>query len=783
MSYLVLSGFALSQEKATISGYVRDAGSGEDLIGATIRTESKAYGVITNVYGFYSLTIPKGQYTLSVSYVGYDAYTSPVTVDDDVTLNHDLISSAEQLEDVVISGEALNSNVSKNEMSVMRLSAKTIQQVPAVFGEPDVLKSILLLPGVTSVGEGASGFNVRGGSADQNQIQLDEGLIYNASHVLGFFSTFNSDAIKDVKIYKGGIPARYGGRLSSVLDVRQKEGNMKQFTGQGAVSLVSARALIEGPIVKDKSSFMVAARRSYADVFLKLVDNSNSAYFYDLNLKTNYIINDKNRVFLSGYFGRDKFELAGILGNNWGNATGTFRWNTVLNSRLFANFSAIYSNYDYAIDNLVDGREFRLSSDIGTFNTKVDFSYFINDHSDFEFGLDQKWYTFKPGLVEPIKGSNVNTQSLDNKYATEQAAYISYDLRQSRFKVNMGLRLTRFVRNGRQTVPIYDNNQPIIYNQALNRYEMGTEMGVTDYGNSDKITSFNNLEPRLSTTYVINDQQSIKASYNRMNQYLHLISNSSAPSPLDIWTPSGPFIKPQQADQFALGYFKNFKNNAWESSVEVYYKEISNIIDYVDGADILANNQIETVLLPGEGRSYGLEFFLKKNEGRMTGWLSYTLARSQRRVKGIGQGDPGINNGQWYNANFDKTHDLSITGIYKLSDRVNISANFIYSSGLPGTYPQGRYEYAGVVLPHYGDRNQERLPDYHRLDLSMTLKAKMKNGVRKRGEWTFGLINAYNRANANSIYFKENQDNRGETEAIKSYLYGLTPNIAYSINF
>ena len=772
---------AFAQEKVTISGQVKDLETGEDLIGATLYFEELETGAVTNVYGFYSLTLPKGSYTLKVSYIGYNPIVQKLDLESDLRFNIDLTGTAQKLDEVTVTAEALNSNVSSNEMSTIRISAKTIKDVPAVLGEPDLVKSILLLPGVTAVGDGTSGFNVRGGSADQNLIQLDEGIIYNSSHVLGFFSTFNPDAVKDVKIYKGGIPAQFGGRLSSVLDVRQKEGNMKAFAGQGAISLISARGLVEGPIVKDRGSFMVAARRSYADAFLTLVDNSNTAFFYDLNLKTNYIVNDKNRVYLSGYFGRDKFQLDGILGNNWGNATGTFRWNSVISNKLFANFSAIYSNYDYAIDNLVNGSEYRLSSNILTWNPKVDFTYFINEKNELEFGGDSKWYTFKPGEVRPIEGSNVNSFNLDDKFGNEQGAYASYKLNLNRVQINAGLRYSRFARTGRQTIPVYANDQPVVYNSAISRYESGDVVDTRIFRSNGNVETFENLEPRFSATFLIDEQQSVKLSYNRMNQYLHLISNSTAPSPLDILAPSGPFIRPQQADQYALGLFKNLNGNDWETSVEVYYKDIHNMVDYVDGADILANNSIETVLLSGDGRSYGAEFYIKKNAGKLTGWLSYTLSKSERRVQGLGEGDPGINNGEWYNANFDKVHDLSITGIYSLSNRWNLAANFLYATGLPGTFPEGRYQYGGVVLPQYGNRNKERLPDYHRLDLSATLKARKALG--KSAEWTFGLLNVYNRANANSIYFKENEDNRGDTEAIKSYLYGITPNVSYSFKF
>lgn len=772
-----------AQEKVTLSGYIRDVSSGEDLIGATVYIKELQTGGAANVYGFFSVTVPKGDYTLQVSYIGYQPFEKQVSLNSNTSLNFELQLNAEELEEVVVTAEETNSNVVNNEMSTLKIAAKTIKSIPAVLGEPDVIKSIQLLPGITSVADGASGFNVRGGSADQNLILLDEGIIYNSAHLLGFYSVVNPDAVKDIKIYKGGIPARYGGRLSSVLDVRQREGNMKEFNGEAGIGLISGRLLLEGPIVKDKGSFMLAARRSYGDAFLALLGNNNTAYFYDINLKTNYIINEKNRVYLSGYFGRDKFDLGSIFNNEWGNATGTLRWNSVLSSKLFANISVNYSNYDYFLDNLPKGAEYRWKSNIITYNTKADFNYYVNDKNQFEFGVDQKWYTFKPGTITPIRGSNISTIRLDEKYADEAGLYASYQLNLGKFSLDAGLRYSRFVRRGNQEIPNYENGEPVVFNQGLNRYEAGEQLGMTSFGSGNAIATFDGWEPRISATYVINPQNSIKASYHRIYQYIHLISNSTAPTPLDVWTPSGPFIEPQSTDQYAIGYFKNFKEDKYEASIEAYYKDLYNMVDYIDGADLLTNNNIETELLSGIGRSYGLELYIKKNTGKLTGWLSYTLAKSERKVEGLGQNDTGINNGEFYPTNFDKRHDLSLTAIYELSDRWSISGNFVYASGIPGTFPEGRYEYAGIIIPQYSERNQNRLPDYHRLDISATLKAKLKNGVRKNNEWVFGFYNLYNRANASSIYFIENEDVRGETKAFKSYLFGITPSITYNFKF
>lgn len=774
---------ATGQQKVTLSGYVRDQASGEDLIGATVQVVGTGTGTITNVYGFYSLTLPSGNYTLQISFVGYDSYTIEKNIAGNETLNVELAGSVEQLDEVVVTGEVENANIVNNEMSVVRLEPKTIKEVPAVLGEADVIRSIQLLPGITSVADGASGFNVRGGAADQNLILLDEGIIYNSAHLLGLYSVVNPDAVRDIKIYKGGIPARYGGRLSSVLDVRQHEGNSRQFNGEAGVGLISARALVEGPLIKDKSSYMIAGRRSYGDAFLQLTGNDNVAYFYDLNVKTNYTLNDRNRLFLSGYFGRDKFELGSIFSNNWGNATGTLRWNHLFSKKLFANFSAIYSNYDYSIDQLTSGAEFNRKSNIITYNLKGDFSFFIDNNNLMEFGVDNKWYEFRPGEITPIEGSNVLSSSLDEKFGQELGIYASYERKLGNLTLTGGLRFSGFLRQGRQEIPVYLNDQPVVYNEGLGRYEDGEIISTINHGAGETISDFYNFEPRFSATYVLNDRSSVKASYNRLHQYLHLISNTNSPTPLDVWAPSGPFIEPQKVDQVAVGYFRNFAENMYEASIEGYYKEMDNLVDYVDGADLLTTNTLETEILSGSGRSYGLELYIKKNRGRLTGWVSYTLSKSERKVTGTGANDPGINNGRYYAANYDKRNDLSITAVYKLNDRWSLSGNFIYATGVPTTYPVGRYEFAGLIIPQFEDRNQQRLPDYHRLDVSAILKGKKQRWKRGGHEWIFGFYNLYNRANATSIYFVESEDNKGVSEAWKSYLFGITPSITYNFKF
>ena len=776
-------GTMYAQDKATLSGYVRDAATGEALIGATIQVAGTSLGAVTNVYGFYSITLPKGDYTFKVSYVGYSPLPTQKSIRESTSLDLELTLSAEQLSTVTITGEAENSNITKNEMSVARITPQTVREVPAVLGEADVIRAVQLLPGVTSVADGASGFNVRGGSAGQNLILLDEGIIYNSAHLLGLYSVVNPDAVKDIKLYKGGIPAQYGGRLSSVMDIRQREGNAKSFNGEAGIGLISARALVEGPIVKDKSAFMIAGRRSYGDAFLRLVDNDNTAFFYDLNVKTNYTINNNHKLFLSGYFGRDKFELGSIFSNTWGNATGTLRWNWLVSDKLFANISAIYSNYDYAIDNLVSGAAFNWQSNIITYNAKADFTYFGDVNNQLAFGIDHKWYEFRPGRIRPINESTITPNNLDEKFAQESGLYASYERKLGAVTFNAGLRYSAFFRRGKQTIRQYANNQPVVFDPVTGRYIDGQVVGEEAFGQGQSMHDFFNFEPRFSATWTLNEKSSIKASYNRLYQYMHLISNTTAPTPLDVWAPSGPFIAPQSVHQTAVGYFRNFKDNTYEASVEAYYKTIDNVLDYVDGADLLTNNHLETELLPGDARAYGLELYIKKNKGRLTGWISYTWAKAEQRVQGINGEGPGINNGEYYPTNYDKRHDLSVTGVYKHNPRWSFSANFIYATGVPTTYPVGRYQYAGLVIPQFESRNQERLPDYHRLDLSATLKGKRKNSKRGGHEWVFGLYNAYNRANATSIYFVENEDKKGESKAFKSYLFGITPGVTYNFKF
>jgi hypothetical protein len=781
ISLLLLSKLAFGNntlDLATLSGYIRDAETGEELIGANVVIEKLNTGATTNAYGFYSVSLPFGKYVVTYSYIGYETIEKVIDLSDSKAINIEMKTAYLESEAIVTTAEKVDENVKSIEMSVSKIDVKSIRKVPVVLGEADVLKTMTLLPGVSTIGEGASGFNVRGGAADQNLILLDESPIFNAAHLFGFFSVFNSDAMKDVKLYKGGIPANYGGRLSSVLDVRQREGNSKAFKASGGLGLISSRLLIEGPLQQDKSSFLIAGRRSYGDLFLPLFNNNSVAYFYDLNFKANYILSDNNRLFASGYLGRDRFELDKVFGNEWGNSAVTLRWNHLFSNQIFSNFSAIYSKYDYGLSILADGSGFEWNAQIRNMNLKTDLSYFINDRNTIDFGAGAIMYKFEPGQIDPTDNSAVVSQTLDKKYALEPAVYLNYDQKiSSNLSMQYGLRYSTFYRMGKQTIYSYENNAPVVYNDFLKRYDDGVITDSTSYGQNEIIKSFSGFEPRISARYSFNTSSSIKMSYNRTRQYIHLVTNNTSPSPLDVWSPSGKYIKPQIADQYAIGYFRNFVDNTYESSVEIYYKKLYNQLDYVPGADLLLNNTLETEILYGQGRSYGLELFLKKNTGRLTGWISYTLARAENQVKGLTPLDPGINNGKYYPSNFDKTHDLSITGIYEANLTWSFGANFIYTSGRPITYPKSRYEYGDIVVTQYEDRNSDRLPAYHRIDISATLHNKW------RGDWVFSLYNVYNRQNASSITFRQNEDNPTITEAVRTTIFGIIPSITYNFNF
>ncbi len=784
--WLFLAGFDSSaQEKFTISGYLKDASNGETLIGATVYVEELSGGGVSNVYGFYSITLPPGTYNLQYRYIGFESVSRTVELTEDVRIDIELPEIEQQLEAVVVSAQAEDANVSEIEMSTAELDIRTIEKIPAFLGEVDVIRSLQLLPGVTTVGEGASGFNVRGGGVGQNLVLLDEAPVYNSSHLLGFFSVFNPDAVKDVKLYKGGIPAQYGGRISSILDVRMKEGNAKEFDVNGGIGSIFSRLSVEGPIVKDKASFIAAGRRSYADIIAKpftdVLEDGAALNFYDLTLKTNYNFNERNRVYLSGYFGRDVFRFDERQGFSWGNKTATLRWNHLFSDQLFANFTILYSDYDYSLAFGENDRDkFEWDSRVRTYNVKTEFTYFANTQNELTFGGEALLYRFRPADAVGVSDGESTDISLDEKKSLETAIYVGNEQTISdRLTLQYGLRFSNYTYLGDGTIYFYGDTIP-----GKRKPLIGTE--ETD--NFEAIESFNNLEPRFAFKYQLSFNSSIKGSYNRMAQYIHLISNTTASNPLDVWTSSSNNIDPQTGQQVALGYFRNLKENQWEASVELYYRWTRNQIDYIDGADLLINERIEGDLLSGDGRAYGAEFFLKKKTGRWNGWVSYTVGRTELQVE-------GINRGEWYPNRFDQLHNLKIAGFYDINERWSLSGNFTYLSGTPTTFPNSRFEVQGYVIPYIGDdaRNSVRIPDYHRLDFSATRYGRKvkKNGKPRKVEdsLVFTVYNIYARRNPFSIYFRQVDDRVPEgtpieTQARQVSIIGtFFPSITYNFKF
>ena len=770
-----------AQEKFTISGYITDYESGETLIGATALVKELGNGAVSNEYGFYSISVPEGSYTLEFSYIGFGNIIKSVSLSANYKLDVELGEMKNELAEVVVTAKEEDSNVREVSMSVNKLDITTIKSMPTLLGEVEIIRSLQLLPGVNSVGEGATGFNVRGGSIDQNLILLDEAPVYNSSHLFGFFSVFNPDAVKDVKLYKGGIPSRYGGRLSSILDVRMKEGNKKKLNINGGVGFIFSRLSVEAPIIKDKSSLIVAARRSYIDVlakpFLSESLNGSELNFYDLTLKTNYDINDKNRLFISGYFGRDNFGFGDQAGFNWGNKTGTIRWNHLFSERLFSNLTFYFSDYDYQIKFGNDSQnKFDWNASIQNIGVKPEFSFFLKPGNLLKFGGQSILYTFDPGNAVGVSEGEERDFSLPQKYAMENAVYVENEIDiTTTIKANYGLRLSSFTYLGKGTAYEYADGIP-----GERRYATS----ATEYDDWESIKTYYNFEPRLSLQMQLSSNNSIKGSYNRTTQYIHLVYNTTAATPVDVWTPSTNNIRPSTADQVAFGYFQNLNDNTYELSAEVYYKTMNNLVDYIDGADLLLNQFIEGDLIEGEGRAYGIELMAKKTKGKFNGWLSYTLARTERQT-------PGINGGEWYASRFDQLHNLSLTGFYEINDRWTTSANFAFNTGSPTTFPTTRYTIQGFVVPHNAneERNNVRLPNYHRLDLSITRKGKIKKGKRWTGDWVFSVYNVYNRKNAFSIFFAQEDGRIPIGSSVNTDAYRLSvigsfiPSVSYNFKF
>ncbi|NOZ34184.1 MAG: TonB-dependent receptor [Chlorobi bacterium] len=751
----------------TIKGTVSEAETGEVVINAIINTDDGKYGTLTNTYGFYSLTIPSDTKKLHYNSIGYSEKIIDLTNLKIHTINVELSENINELGEVTITGEAADKNIKTAETGVNAISPKDTKIIPVIFGEQDILKTIQLLPGIKPAGEGNSGFYVRGGGADENLILLDEAPVYNASHLMGFFSVFNSDAVKNVKIYKGTAPAQYGGRLSSVLDIQMNEGNLKHFTANGGIGLISSRLTVETPIIKDKASLIISGRRTYADLFLafapKEEQRNSTLYFYDLNSKANWKINNNNRVYLSGYFGRDVFIFSDIMSMNWGNVTGTARWNHIFNEKLFLNTSVIYSKYDYqiGIGLLADSGKVKLNSAIKDFHVKEDFQYFHNSKNLFRFGLSSIYHTFLPGEVDASEVSFLNDISVENKYAFENAVYVSHEIEiLDNLKAVYGLRLSAFCVLGPSTVYEFDNRQQPI-DSVL-------------YTKNESIKTYKNFEPRFSLNYIINKQNSVKAAYTRNAQYVHLLSNSTSSTPADIWYPATKIVPPGTADLYSVGYYKNISNNMFETSIELYYKDLHNVIDYRNGANVMVNKYLEAELVFGKGWSYGTEVYLKKQKGKLTGWISYTWSKTERKFD-------EINNGLAFSARHDRTHDFSITAIYKLNKRFSFAATWVYYTGDAVTFPSGRYIIDGHIVSLYTERNGYRMPEYHRADVSITYYNKKKK--HWESNWNLSAYNVYARKNAYQITFRPINKNSSQFEAVRLALFSIIPSVSYSFSF
>jgi hypothetical protein len=757
---------ASAQKKFTINGTLKDASTGETLIGATVKIqELPSIGTATNNYGYYSLTVPEGEYTLLFTYIGYETVAQKVSFHKSQVINISLKTKSDLQEVVIHANKPNNDNVASPQMGLEKLNMSQINQVPVVLGERDILKTITLMPGIKTAGEGNTGFYVRGGSSDQNLILLDEATVYNASHLLGFFSTFNSDAIKDVSIYKGGMPAEYGGRLSSVLDIKMNEGNNKDYTVQGGLGLISSRIKVEGPIVQDKGSFMISARRTYVDLFLHASSDSSikgsSLYFYDINAKANYHFNDNNAVYVSGYFGKDVLGLKDVFGTNWGNSTGTIRFNHLFSNRLFSNTSVIYSNYNYVIQSFESDDSFKATSKITDLNVKEDLQYSLGSNT-LKFGVNILHHTIAPGDVSTTGASSFNDKHVEERYGYETAAYISNEWKANdKLTILYGLRLSGMFLLGPGTFSTYD--------------AAGNTVTSKTYSSGSVVKNYLNLEPRISASYTINDENSIKASYNRNTQNIHLLSNSTSSTPTDLYVMSSNNIKPEIADQISTGYFKNFKDNMFELSAEVYYKWLQNQIDYKDGAQLLVNQDVESQLTYGSGRAYGIELFLKKKYGRFNGWIGYTLSKTERKFA-------AINDDQYFPARQDRTHDLSVVGIYKLNKRWTFSSTFIYATGNAVTYPTGKYNVGGLTTYSYSERNGYRQPSSNRLDLGATLEGKEHK--RYHSSWTFGIYNVYAHRDPYSITFRDSKTVPNTTEAVETSIFAVQiPSVTWNFKF
>lgn len=757
---LIFTTTAYAQQKFTISGTIRDKKTGETMIGVTVfPIEITGTGTTCNEYGFYSLTLPEGKYNMACSFIGYKTDTLTVNLNGNIKLDRYLSDNSLLIKEVVVTAEKKEDNIKRTDIGVERIELKEVEKLPVIFGEKDILKTIQLLPGVKSAGEGNSGFYVRGGTADQNLILLDEAPVYNASHLLGFFSTFNSDALKDVSIIKGNNPAQYGGRLSSVLDVKMKEGNNQDYNVAGGIGLISSRVSVEGPLQKDKSSFILSGRRTYADVFLKASEDFKDIklYFYDLNAKGNIWINDKNRVFASGYFGKDVLGFGDNFGIEWGNATATIRWNSIISPKLFSNTSVIYSKYDFNIILNSGGSDFNINSQIKDWNLKEEFQWFANAKNKMRFGFNTIHHTITPNR---FLGDAVSQEGKISRKGWENAVFVNNTTEVSkRLTLDYGLRFSSYTILGGDTYRKYDNG--ILKDSVV--------LADNDFGKA-----YFNPEPRFQFSFLVNDVSSIKGGYARNTQHLHLLGNSTSSSPSDQWIGNSYNIKPEIGDQYSLGYFRNFKDSKYQFSAEAYYKDMQNQVDYKNGADLIGVDDTESELLYGKGRAYGVELLLKKTTGRFTGWVGYTLSKTERKIN-------GINENNWYVAKQDRTHDISIVGTYDLNEKWALSGLFVYNTGNAVTFPSGKYTVDGNTTFYYTERNGYRMPAYHRLDIGATYtKPKRK---KFESSWNFSLYNVYGRENAYTITFEDDPDDPSRTRALQTSLFRWVPSVTYNFKF
>jgi len=784
------------QERFTLSGTIKDAATGETLLGANIIIKNQSKGVVTNEYGFYSITLNSDTYTIQASFIGYDSKEIEVVLDQNRKLNIELQPSENELDEVVLfSGSKNKSQVKSTLLGVVKMRGADIKKLPALLGEPDVTRAILTQPGVNSVGEGASGFNVRGGNIDQNLILLDEAPIYNSSHVWGFFSIFNTDAIKNLKLYKGGIPARFGGRASSVLDIRQREGSTKKFKGEGGLGLLFSRLTLEGPIKKDKMSYLVSGRRSYFDLFFPLLGDevkNNKVYFYDLNTKLAWNINENNKLFVSGYFGADvmKLNFDGYTQDDgtktadesinfqWENATTTVRWNHLFSDRLFMNLSGIYSQYNYSLFSKNDtgggsvgsSGTFTWKSSVENWIFKPDFTFYQSPTTKIRFGINNTLYKFTPAKISSTE-EGINTVNFETEKGLEIAPYVEYKKKWDNLSINAGLRYSWFGNIGPHKVTTYDSTLPL---------SISSITGSKEYKRGEVIKNYSGFEPRLSLKYNLNDRKAFKLGYNRMFQYVHLISNTAAALPFDIWKPSGTHIKPLEVNQFSVGYAYDTSNEVYNFSFESYYKTFKNMLEYKNGADLFINENLETQLLPADGYSYGAEIGLHKNKGKLTGNVNYTYSVTKRKTTSSFINE-NINGGAYYPSNYDKPHSFNLTANYKLNEKWDLGTFFTFETGRPTTQPTGRITVDGISHLTYSDRNAYRISNTHRLDLSFNYTPKGDPNTKWESSWSFGLYNVYGHKNAFSTYSTFNNDK------LKTFQFSVIgapiPFITYNFKF